>query len=124
MKPDYGYFLFETTKSRGPHYFYDVLIYNIDQIDRTLYMSTANKNVNGVEYCISLDIPASLISNIVNKISNLDDKNSLSELIKKGAKFQYDFIIPFSLSSVACEIGDLYINQNEAFRPLIVTEID
>lgn len=124
MKPDYGYFLFETTNSRGPHYFYDVLIYNIDQIDRTLYMSMFNKYVNGVEYCISLDIPASLMSIIVNKISNLDDKNNLSVLINRGAKFQYDFIIPFLLSSVACQIGDLYINQNEAFRPLIVTEIE
>lgn len=123
MKPDYGYFLYETTKNLGPHHFYDVLIMNIDRIDRNLFTSTINRISDGVEYCISFDISMSQMGRFIDQISNKEDQINLLKLITTQNKFKYDFMIPFKLNSVECTISDMYINNKEWFRPLTISNI-
>jgi len=123
MKPDYGYFLYETTKKFGPHHFYDILITNIDRIDQTLFTSTVNNVFDRKEFCVSFDIPMSLMNNLLNKILNKEDANNLSKLIATQNKFKYDFLEAFTLNCISCTIGDIYVNDNERYRPLLVSAI-
>jgi len=123
MKPDLGIHLYESTKFIGPHIFYDVLLMNIDRIERELFTSTANLIYIGDEYCGSFDFPMLQMGYIIDKISNKTDENNFLGLMFSKEQFQYTFLQALSLQAIECQIGELYVNENESYRPLIVTKI-